>query len=104
MEKLDNKGKNSGEGEVFYNIKNKKAFTIVELVITITILVILATIGFLSFWDYTKDARDSVRYNDLKNIKSAMDFKLTKGWTLPTPDNLKTWLIEMEKYPWVKWE
>ncbi|PZM82340.1 hypothetical protein DLH72_04180 [Candidatus Gracilibacteria bacterium] len=89
--------------KVFQKIRNKKAFTIVELIITIAILVILATIGFLSFGDYTKDARDSVRYGDLKNIKSAMDFKLTKGGNLPIPDNIKSELVQINGIDGVNW-
>lgn len=88
---------------IFYNIKTKKAFTLVELIITITILIILSTIAFLSFWNYTLKARDTVRYSDLKNIQKVMDFKLAKWLLLPLPNNLKEWFLELEKFPWVNW-
>jgi prepilin-type N-terminal cleavage/methylation domain-containing protein len=45
-------------------------FTLVELIIVITILGILATIAFISFQWYTKDARDWVRISDIKSIYS----------------------------------
>ena len=58
---------------------NKKAFTLVELIVIITILAILWTIAFLSFQWYTKSARDSVRISDLKNIEKALSlYKVQK--------------------------
>lgn len=44
---------------------NKKAFTIVELVVVLTILAILWTIWFLSFQWYNNSSRDSVRLTAL---------------------------------------
>jgi prepilin-type N-terminal cleavage/methylation domain-containing protein len=46
-------------------IKNKKAFTLIELIVTITIVSILATIAFVSFQGYRVSARDSVRLSDM---------------------------------------
>ncbi|MDD5769650.1 MAG: prepilin-type N-terminal cleavage/methylation domain-containing protein [Candidatus Gracilibacteria bacterium] len=59
--------------------KNKKGFTLVELIIVITILAVLATIAFVSFQSYTKDARNSKRLNDLTSISRAMEIKLSEG-------------------------
>lgn len=59
--------------KIFNNIKNKKAFTLVELIIVITILVILATIWFINFWNYWSQARDSLRKSDLKNIEKSIN-------------------------------
>ncbi|MGB2110634.1 MAG: type IV pilin protein [Patescibacteria group bacterium] len=36
----------------------KKAFTLVELIVVITILAVLATIGFISMSGYTQSARN----------------------------------------------
>jgi len=41
--------------------KKKKAFTLVELIVVITILTILGTIAFISLQGYSRDARDSTR-------------------------------------------
>jgi len=47
----------------------KRAFTLVELIVTITILAILWTIGFISLQWYSQDARDATRLSDIWNIK-----------------------------------
>ena len=51
------------------NLQTKKAFTLVELIVVITILAILSTIGFLSLQWFTLTSRDSVRITDISNIK-----------------------------------
>ena len=49
-------------------MRNKQAFTITELIVSIAILGILATVSFISFQWYSKNARDSVRLKDIDNI------------------------------------
>jgi prepilin-type N-terminal cleavage/methylation domain-containing protein len=60
----------------------QKAFTLVELIVVITILAILGTIAFLSLQGYSADARNSKRSSDLNNIESAMTTAHTKGTSL----------------------
>lgn len=66
-------------------MKNKKAFTLVELIVVITILAILWTIAFLSFQWYSRDARDSIRIADIQNISKTLEITLTKSGLLPKP-------------------
>ncbi|MDD2745812.1 MAG: prepilin-type N-terminal cleavage/methylation domain-containing protein, partial [Candidatus Gracilibacteria bacterium] len=40
-------------------------FTLIELIVVITILAILGTIGFLSIGGYSSKARDSARISDV---------------------------------------
>lgn len=73
---------------------NKKAFTLVELVVVITILAILGTFGFISYTDYTSEARDSARLADMWNIKKAIDLNEINTWKLPevtNPVEIKVW-------------
>ncbi|MBB1565329.1 prepilin-type N-terminal cleavage/methylation domain-containing protein, partial [Candidatus Gracilibacteria bacterium] len=84
--------------------KKKKAFTLVELIIVITILAVLAAIAFLNLNGYTGDARDSVRVSDLKNIQKTVELSLGEGNLLPIPDELKTEKIELQELPGVKWQ
>jgi len=57
----------------------KSAFTLVELIVVITILAILGTIAFISLQGYSADARNSKRTSDLGNIQSAMSLKMVEG-------------------------
>lgn len=57
----------------------KSAFTLVELIVVITILAILGTIAFISLQGYSADARNSKRTTDLSNIASSLNIKVTTG-------------------------
>jgi len=57
----------------------KNAFTLVELIVVITILAILGTIAFISLQGYSADARNSKRTSDIGNIQSAISLKQVEG-------------------------
>lgn len=57
----------------------KSAFTLVELIVVITILAILGTIAFISLQGYSAEARNSKRVQDLSSISSALNIQLTNG-------------------------
>lgn len=87
-------------------MQNKKAFTLVELIVVITILAILWTIAFMSFDWYSRDARDSVRTSDIWNIKTSLELFQLNAWKYPIPDN---WNIVSYSWDtlwtqWVLWE
>ena len=69
------------------NMKNKKAFTLVELIVVISILAILWTIAFVSLQWYTRDARDSARISDMQNIEKWLELTLIKNGSFPVPDD-----------------
>lgn len=50
-----------------------KAFTLIELVVTATILVILTSIGFYSYTQNISDARDGRRKTDLSALSSQLN-------------------------------
>lgn len=68
-------------------IKNKKAFTLVELIITIIIISILGTIAFISLQWYSRQARDSIRITDVSTIKSWLDIYKVEAGKYPKPTN-----------------
>ena len=61
-------------------MKLKKAwFTLVELIVVITILAIIWTIAFISLQWYSSDARNTKRESDLASLSSAITTSLTEG-------------------------
>lgn len=86
--------------------KINKGFTLVELIVVITILAVLWTIAFVSFQWYASNSRDSVRLTDLSNISKAIKVKLAAWETLLMPDKsveIQTnW--EVLNYQWLMWE
>lgn len=81
----------------------KKAFTLVELIVVITILSILATIGFISFQWYAMVTRDSVRMTDIKLIEETLEFYYTKNWEYQIPEN-STNITYSWSIAWIQWE
>lgn len=59
-----------------------KAFTLVELIVVITILAILGTIAFISLQGYTGEAKNSKVTSDLRNIASAIETASTRNSVL----------------------
>ncbi|MDD2907427.1 MAG: InlB B-repeat-containing protein, partial [Candidatus Gracilibacteria bacterium] len=62
--------------------KIKKAFTLVELIVVITILAILGTIAFINLQGYSISARDSKRISDINNIMKKVGIESSKGTSL----------------------
>ncbi|MDD2907517.1 MAG: type II secretion system protein [Candidatus Gracilibacteria bacterium] len=57
----------------------KQAFTLVELIVVITILAILGTIAFINLSGYSSGARDSKRVSDINNIIKKIGIEEIKG-------------------------
>lgn len=68
-------------------MNHKKAFTLVELIVVITILAILATIWFLSFNGYQKTARDSTRMSDIWNMSKVIELARISTGKFPAVTN-----------------
>ena len=60
----------------------QKAFTLVELIVVITILAILGTIAFISLQGYSADARNTKRVNDLGELTTSINTTVIDGVSL----------------------
>ena len=67
--------------------RNTKAFTLVELIVVITILAILWTIAFISLQWYSTNARDSTRISDISSLKTSLELFQLDAWKYPIPSN-----------------
>ncbi len=86
-------------------MKNTKAFTLVELIVVITIIAILWTIAFISLQWYSKSSRDSVRISDVSNMKTSLELFHLNAWKYPLPDDNEevTYQTETLWYQWFFW-
>jgi general secretion pathway protein G len=78
----------------YNNSKNKSkplsvGFTLVELLVVITILGVLATIGLVSFASAQARGRDAQRKSDLKQIASSLELYYSDYGKYPNSDNGK---------------
>ena len=80
----------------------QKGFTLVELIVVITILAILWTIAFLSLQWYAANARDSKRISDIWNIKKSLELFTLQTEKYPLPDNGETVTYSWE-IVWTQW-
>ncbi|MCL4397481.1 type II secretion system GspH family protein [Patescibacteria group bacterium] len=63
--------------------KSKKGFTLVELMIVITVIAILATIAVVSFTRVQKQARDTKRKAEVKSLQTALQAYYTEHQAYP---------------------
>jgi prepilin-type N-terminal cleavage/methylation domain-containing protein len=82
--------------------KRKGAFTLVELIVVITILAILGTIAFLSFQWYSKSSRDSVRIQDLASTRKVLELFILEKWFYPLPTDV-TEIVYSWATAWHQW-
>lgn len=60
--------------------KNKNWFTLIELVVVITILAIIMSISFISLSSYLTKSRDSKRVIDINSVALALEIDAKKNW------------------------
>lgn len=66
---------------------SNKAFTLLELLVVISIIAILVTLGLSSFSTAQKKGRDAKRKSDLREVRNALEqYYAVCGSSYPTPD------------------
>jgi prepilin-type N-terminal cleavage/methylation domain-containing protein len=66
-------------------INQKKAFTLAELVIVITIIVTLTSVSFVSYMSNLVDSRNATRVSELGNIKISLKNHKINNAMYPNP-------------------
>lgn len=99
--------------------KNSRGFTFIELLVVISIIALVSTMGFVAYQQLSKKGRDAKRQADLKGIQSALEqFHLDHVYypavstvcstgmltfnvacSLKSTDGLKTYLNNVPKDP-----
>lgn len=68
-------------------ILHKKAFTLVELIVVVTILAILATIAYVWLGRYFQNTRDSARIYDMQQMTNVLELYSNTHWEYPVPSD-----------------
>lgn len=70
-------------------MRAKYGFTLVEILVVSTIIMILAGIGLVSYSALSRQSRNSRRIADLQNLRSALEFYRSDNDTYPLTANLE---------------
>ncbi len=82
--------------------KTIRAFTLVELIVVVTIIAILWTVGFISYSNYLTSARDSNRISQMTRIADALQVYGTTN-NLPLPEN-RVDITVWSTVVWFQWD
>lgn len=66
-----------------YMLKRQLGFTIIELLVVTTIIIVLMAIGMVTYTQVNQSARDSKRRNDLETVRQAMTLYRSDNSTFP---------------------
>jgi len=64
----------------------KKAYTVVEIVVVISILTVLAAIWYVSYSKFIGDSKDVIRITDVTNMNQVLEISFIQNAWLPIPD------------------
>lgn len=76
---------------------SKQGYTLIEIMIALSIIGVLATIGIVSFTKTQETARDSRRKQDLRSIAVALELYRQKNGHYPCTDSSDNGGIQMSK-------
>lgn len=69
-------------------MNKKNGFTLIELIVTVTIIAVLTVVGIISYSGTSKKARDNRRMADLEKIRIALElYRQATGSTYPVNKN-----------------
>lgn len=85
--------------------KNNQAFTLVELIVVITILAVLGTLWMLSFWSYISNSRDASRISNLRTLEKQLNLQFATTNLYVKPDTSVEVRADTSviRYQWELW-
>lgn len=66
-------------------MKKRQGFTLVELMVTVSIIAILIAIGIASYSSVNKRSRDTKRKSDIEQIRSGLEMYRAQNGSYPSP-------------------
>jgi len=73
----------NNQGFTFISEVRKNGFTFIELLVSITIILVLTSIGMVSYQSANKGARDNKRKADLEQVRAALEMYRTDNDVYP---------------------
>lgn len=73
-------------------MKRTSGFTLIELLVVATIIIVLASIGIVSFTNAAKSARDAKRKADMETIRQALTLYRQQNTGYPVGSDISTML------------
>ena len=80
-----------------------KAFSLIELIIVFTILVLLITLSIYYINKWMIKSRDSIRLGDMTMMQSALESYSLVNWDFPSPDKVTSVLDTGNQTAWYQW-
>lgn len=83
------------------NIKkfsNKNGFTMIELLVVTTIIIVLTAIGLVSFTSANRNARNGKRRADLETVRQALVLYRTDNGSYPATTSFNTMMTTISDY------
>lgn len=81
----------------------KKWFTLVELIVVITVLIILSTIAYIYFESSISESRDAKRQYDLTEMVNVLELYNSEKWFFPEPTNPTDVTYSGSAVAWTQW-
>lgn len=80
------------------NYNKKNGFTMIELLVVTTIIIVLSAIGLTSFGQASKNARNGKRKADIESVRSALVLYRTDNGSYPTTNSYSVMMTTIADY------
>lgn len=69
-------------------MKNKKGFTLVELLVVMTIIMVITIVGMVNYGNANKKSRDAKRKSDLESVRVALEMYRQDNGNYPADEDI----------------